>query len=122
MRFLADMGVSWRVVEWLRAAGHEANHLRDEGLQRLPNGGIFRKAAKENRIILTWDLDFSEILALSGTSQVSAVIFRLGNTRSSHVIDRLKRVLAESGEALATGAIVSVEEHRHRVRRLPLGS
>ena len=36
MRFLADMGVSLRVVEWLRSAGHNARHLREEGLQRPP--------------------------------------------------------------------------------------
>ena len=41
MRFLADMGVSQRVVEWLRVGGHDVIHLRDEGLQTLPNGEIF---------------------------------------------------------------------------------
>jgi predicted nuclease of predicted toxin-antitoxin system len=41
MRFLADMGVSQQVIEWLRTTGHDAVHLRDEGLQRLPNGEIF---------------------------------------------------------------------------------
>jgi predicted nuclease of predicted toxin-antitoxin system len=39
MRFLCDMGIGWRVVDWLRQHGHDATHLRDEGLQRLPNGG-----------------------------------------------------------------------------------
>ena len=47
MRFLADMGVSQQVVVWLHTKGHEAVHLRDEGLQRLPNGEIFHKAACE---------------------------------------------------------------------------
>jgi uncharacterized protein (DUF433 family) len=47
MRFLADMGVSQQVVEWLRAHGHDAVHLRDEGLQRLPNDEIFQKAGRE---------------------------------------------------------------------------
>lgn len=47
MRFLADMGVSWRVVQWLRDTGHEATHLREQKLHRLPNGGIFTKAAVE---------------------------------------------------------------------------
>ena len=52
MRFLADMGVSMRVVEWLRSSGHDAVHLRDEGLQKLANGEIFRKATREERIVL----------------------------------------------------------------------
>ncbi len=49
MRFLADMGVSTRVVEWLRKNGHDAKHLREEGLHRMPNGEIFTKAIHENR-------------------------------------------------------------------------
>jgi len=121
MRFLADMGISQAVVTWLREQGHEATHLRDAGLQRLENGAIFTKAIRESRIILTWDLDFTEILALSGRTQVSAVVFRLMNTRSAHVIERLKRVLLESAQDLEEGAIISVEEGRHRVRLLPLG-
>jgi len=44
MRFLADMGVSQRVVTWLQEQGHDATHLRDEGLQQLENGDIFTKA------------------------------------------------------------------------------
>ena len=50
MRFLADMGVSLGVCDWLRQQGHDVVHLRDQGLQRLPNGEIFAKAANEDRI------------------------------------------------------------------------
>ena len=118
MRFLADMGVAQRIVEWLRAEGHEAIHLREEGLQRMPNGEIFKKAVAETRIILTFDLDFGEIVALSKGHRASVILFRLHNTRTPHVIDRLQKVLKHSGEALEQGAIVIVEESRHRTRRL----
>ena len=56
MRFFADMGVSLRVVEWLRNNGHDTKHLREEGLHRMPNGEIFEKAIDENRIIITLTL------------------------------------------------------------------
>lgn len=120
MRFLADMGVSGAVAKWLRSAGHDVLHLRDENLHHLPNGEIFLKADLESRIVLTFDLDFGEILALIGARRVSVVLFRLHNTRSSHVIDRLASVLSDSGEPLEQGAIVVVEESRYRVRRLPI--
>ena len=122
MRFLADMGVSMRVVDWLREAGHDVVHLREKGLQRLPNGEIFRKAHVEQHVVLTFDLDFGEILAHCAGQIVSVVLFRLHNTRTDRVIDRLASVLRHAGAALATGAIVVVEEGRHRVRRLPLGT
>ena len=122
MQFLADMGISMRVVEWLRLQSHDVVHLRDRGLQRLPNGDIFQLALQEKRIVLTFDLDFGEILALSGGNLVSVILFRLHNTRSDHVINRLEFVLQQSSPELARGAIVVVEESRHRIRKLPIGS
>jgi predicted nuclease of predicted toxin-antitoxin system len=114
------MGVSPRLVEWLRSIGHHALHLSEEGLQRLPDEAILRKAASERRVLLTFDLDFGEIVALAGRdAKVSVVVFRLRNTRTAHVIDRLNHVLATSGGALESGAVIVVEEHRHRVRRVP---
>jgi predicted nuclease of predicted toxin-antitoxin system len=121
MRFLADMGVSLQVVEWLRGRGDDVVHLRDQGLERLPNGEIFDKATAEGRIVLTFDLDFGEIVALSRGSRTSVVVFRLRNARAGHVIARLERVLEESSDALARGAVVIVEDGRHRVRQLPVG-
>jgi len=121
MRFLADMGVAVGVVNWLRQNGHDTKHLRDEGLHRIPNGEIFAKAVSENRIIITFDLDFGEIVALSKREKVSIVLFRLHNTRTSHLINRLSAMLEDSADALREGAVVVVEESRHRVRYLPLG-
>ena len=122
MRFLADMGVSTGVVEWLRNQGHDAKHLRDEGLHRMPNGEIFTKAIHENRIIITFDLDFGEIVALAKGKRASIILFRLHNTRTSHLLDRLSAVLKDSAKALEEGAVVVVEESRHRVRYLPPGA
>ena len=84
MRFLADMGVSGRVVSWLREQGHDAIHLRDEGLQRLPDREIFGKAVAEDRVILTFDLDFGEIAALSGGEKCGGVVSRPTKTGAPH--------------------------------------
>ena len=120
LRFLADMGVSQRVVVWLRSQKHEVVHLREKDLQRLEDRAIFAKAAAEQRAILTFDLDFGEIAALSLDVVVSVILFRLHDTTTAHVIDRLRTVLSESRDALLQGAVIVVEESRHRVRRLPI--
>jgi predicted nuclease of predicted toxin-antitoxin system len=122
MRFLADMGVDIRIVQWLRQTGHDAIHLRDEGLHRIPNGEIFLKAISENRIIITFDLDFGEIVALSKGQKGSVILFRLHNTRTPHLISRLTTVFRDCARALQEGAVVVVEESRHRVRLLPIGT
>lgn len=101
--------------------GHDAIHLRDEGLHRMPNGEIFNKGITENRVILTFDLDFAEIAALTGGEKTSVILFRLKNTRSPNVIKHLSKVLQDSVDDLEKDAVVVVEEFRHRVRYLPIG-
>ena len=90
------MGVAQRIVKRLRNEGHDAVHLREERLHRLPNGAIFEKAYAESRVVLTFDLDFGEIIAISGGKSVSVILFRLHNTRTPHVMERLKKVLKDS--------------------------
>lgn len=121
MRFLTDMCVDVRIVRWLQEQEHDATHLRDEGLHRMPNGEIFKKAINEDRVVITFDLDFAEIAALTEGKKASVILFRLRNTRAPHVIERLSTVLEYSSEALEKGAVVVVEESRHRVRFLPIG-
>ena len=121
MQFLADMGIDQRIVDWLRSKGHDAVHLREQRLHRLSDTDIFVKAIAENRIILTFDLDFGEILALAGADVVSVILFRLNNTRTPFVQTRLATVLTADEAALRRGAIIVVEDGRHRVRDLPLG-
>jgi len=121
VRFLADMCVDVRIVKWLLQNGHDATHLRDQGLQRMPNGEIFEKAIREDRIIITFDLDFGEIAALTKSWRTSVILFRLKNTRTLHVIERLSSVIERFEDALKRGSIITVEETRCRVRHFPMG-
>jgi predicted nuclease of predicted toxin-antitoxin system len=119
MRFLADACVAVRVAAWLREQGHDAVHVRELGLQHLADPEVFALAAREQRVVLTFDLDFGEIVALSGRRGSGVVVMRLRDTTTRHVVARLQDVLAAVSDALAAGAIVVVEKSRHRVRFWP---
>lgn len=120
MRFLADMGVSPATVAFLRENGHDAIHLADEGLHRLPDPQILEKARAERRILLTHDLDFSDLVAVSGVRLPSVILFRLRAMRPKHVNHYLQETIAHQADALAQGAIVSITESQVRIRELPL--
>jgi predicted nuclease of predicted toxin-antitoxin system len=120
MRFLADMGISPKAVALLRTLGHDATHLQEQGLERLPDSAILTKALVEERILLTHDLGFGELLAASGARLPSAIIFRLRNMHPSHVNHSLNQILARYRVELAQGAVVSVTEGQIRLRSLPV--
>jgi len=120
MRFLGDMGVSPVTIGKLRLMGYEAVHLVEERLERLPDAEICIKAKAENRIILTFDLDFAELLALSGDDLPSVVLFRLKNAHPNIVLEKLLSVLPVCAPALESGAIVTIQDNRYRLRRLPI--
>jgi predicted nuclease of predicted toxin-antitoxin system len=120
MKFLADMGVSMTVIQALREQDYDAIHLREQRLQRLPDPTILIKAKQENRIILTFDLDFSELLAINRENLPSVVIFRLQKTIPRFVADRLLESLPLYKENLTQGAILIIEDSRYRLRHLPI--
>ena len=120
MKFLADMGLARSTVAFLRARAHDAVHLRDQGLERLSDREIVEKAVAEGRVILTHDLDFGRIVAVSGATVPSVITFRLQDMRPAQVNRYLAKVLERFTAELEAGALVSVNERAIRVRPLPV--
>ncbi len=114
------MGISPRTVDELRQHGHDAVHLVEQGLERFVDRDILVKARNEGRILLTVDLDFAQLSALSGEPFPSVILFRLGNVSREVLEVRLAEVLSQCAEDLETGAIVSVRDEAFRVRSLPI--
>jgi predicted nuclease of predicted toxin-antitoxin system len=121
MRFLADAGVSPKTVEFLKQLGHEVAHVRTLGLQRAADAGVVARARTDSSVVLTFDLDFGDVLAVGVLDKPSVILFRLADERADSVNRRLATVLAERLAELEAGALILVEDSRYRVRKLPIG-
>lgn len=121
MKFLLDMGLARSTAAFLREKGHDAVHLREKGLQRLPDEEIIAKARQESRVIITHDLDFGRLIALSQDRLPSVITLRLDNMQPEYVNHYLTEVSNQFTPELETGALVSVNEQAIRVRPLPIG-
>lgn len=120
MRFLADMPISRSTAEYLRTNGHDVVHLSDIGLKKASDKEITKLALRENRTILTMDLDFAAILATSKANLPSVIIFRLKDNRPAIVNALLGKGLSSIEDDLQKGIIAIFEETRIRTKRLPI--
>src|SRR5690554_6542810 len=99
------MGISPASVDYLRESGHSAVHLRDEGLSRLSDEAILKKARDERYVLLVHDLDFGELLAAGSGRLPSVVVFRLRDMRPQNVNRHLESLLDEHQRELETGVM-----------------
>ena len=122
LRFLADMGISPRCIEWLRMKGYDALHLYEQRLHKLSDGEVLLKAKDEQRILLTMDLDFARLVSKAGTDDLpTVVIFRLSDQRPQTVYARLIAALPDIERVMKQcNSIFSVDDKKIRVRRLPI--
>ena len=76
MTFLVDMPSPPALALWLKSQGHDAVHALDLQMDRAPDAEIIGRALTEKQTIVTADLDYSRLLALSRATEPSLVLFR----------------------------------------------
>ena len=119
-RFFLDQAISPKLGEWLRAGGHDAVHVREIGLSRAADVELVALAVQERRVIVTADLDFSRILALSRSHEPGLVLFRSGSLTDADMQSLMERVLERVPEPELHRSVVVLDRRALRIARLPL--
>lgn len=120
LRLLADVNISPLTVEALREAGWNAIRITDERPADTADARILQFARREKRIVVTQDLDFSDLVALGGHEQPSLITIRVSDPAPETVTSRLLSVLPRIQEDLRTGVAVTIDDESIRVRFLPI--
>ncbi|MGL4608733.1 MAG: DUF5615 family PIN-like protein [Trueperaceae bacterium] len=120
MNLLLDMNLSPEWSKFFTEKGYPTNHWATLGQITAPDTDILSYAKVQSQVILTFDLDFTDLLAASGSSTPSVVILRTRTLKAEKLQARLLEVLSQCQEDLESGAVVIVEDAKVRVRTLPI--
>lgn len=102
-RFLVDNQLPAALARWMRAQGHEAEHVLDLNLGQSPDTLIWQRAAALGAVIVTKDEDFAQLTILRPDA-VAVVWLRVGNCRTSVLLASVERLWPEIIRQLDAGA------------------
>lgn len=120
MKFLIDMPLSPTLAGWLRDQGHDAVHAVDLGLARAPDTEVLARAKEQDRTIVTADLDYPRLLALTQSERSGLILFRDGDWRDAEIVKRMADLLRLLPESDLARSVIVVERDRIRRRKLPI--
>jgi predicted nuclease of predicted toxin-antitoxin system len=120
MKLVVDMNLSPLWVEALRQVGHDAVHWSQVGDARASDREIMAWARARDRVVLTHDLDFTAVLALTRAYGPSVIQIRTQDVMPDVIGAIVLRVLRDHEQAIEQGAIVSIDHAAARVRILPI--
>jgi predicted nuclease of predicted toxin-antitoxin system len=116
MRFLVDENLPVDVAELLRREGHDVVYLPHTGSRGASDEEVWRLAAREERSILTRDLDFP---MPDSPRPPGLILLRLPDTFTREQIARvMSEFIASAAFRRVAGTITVVSPGRVRVRNL----
>jgi len=117
MRFLADESCDFRVIRALRAAGHDVLAIIETAPGTVDEV-VIEMAAREDRIFLTEDRDFGQLVYAATKSTPGVILLRFPSSMRSQLPAVILDLIEQHSEKLAHHFVV-VQPGRVRFGAMP---
>lgn len=119
MKLLIDMNLSPQWVEVFEPQGWQALHWSMVGDPRATDRVIMDWARVNGYVVFTHDLDFGTLLAVTHANGPSVIQVRTQDVMPGHLESLVVKILRENESELESGALITVDENKSRLRILP---
>jgi predicted nuclease of predicted toxin-antitoxin system len=119
LRFFCDQCVPVEISHTLRLAGHNVMNLRQALPVRAPDPDVIAKARELDRVLISLNGDFSDIVAYPPGEHGGVMAIQLHNHPEiiPQLMDRMTTFLAaHPAQEFYRGKLFIVEVHRVRIR------
>lgn len=115
MKFLLDESADYPLASFLISLGHDIKTIVDDYSFALEDREVLSLAQKEQRILITNDRDFGELIFRYHLPHTGVILLRLGNESLDTKKSLLEKVLIDYKEYLSEFIVVT--EHTIRIRK-----
>ncbi len=115
--FKRDENLPVEAAQLFTDAGCNASHALDQGLRGATDQELIDKCKSESRVLITLDLDFSDIRAYPPADYTGIIVLRLGRQDKPQVMSVLSQLAPTAAASDIVGALWIVDATTIRVRR-----
>jgi predicted nuclease of predicted toxin-antitoxin system len=116
MRFKLDENFGSRTAGLFRLRGHDVATVREQELAGCSDEGLFEVCAREDRCLVTLDLDFADVVRFPPAQSSGIAVIRLPRNPSLDLLGRLvAKMLSALDAESVLGRLWVVEVTRIRI-------
>jgi predicted nuclease of predicted toxin-antitoxin system len=116
MRFLTDENIYPPMVAVLRELGHDVFDIKEQQLFGIDDDQVIKMAHEQNRILITLDKGFSNILLYQPGTHPGIIVLRVWRLTITKATDILRHFIEGISEVRLAGKLAIVEPSRVRFR------
>jgi predicted nuclease of predicted toxin-antitoxin system len=117
MKIKLDENLPTDIAEVLTARGHDVHTVPEESMAGYEDQFIFDAALREGRMLMTQDLDFSDIRKFEPGTHPGVVLIRLRDPSRRQLVNRMQQILRTESIEQWTGCFVVISDQKLRIRR-----
>lgn len=119
MRVKLDENIPLQLVPILQKLGHDVDSVRDENLAGGTDEQIWRAAQREERFLVTQDLDFSDVRKFIPGTHFGVLLIRVRTPERLVLVKRIEKLFQNEFVNRWTGCFVVLTERKVRVKWPP---
>jgi len=118
IKFFIDENISFKVTKYLRNLGYDAVDVRDLNLKGVRNSDLLKVLIQQERIFITFDLDFSNLYNPMIKEVKGIIILRTRRFSSNYINRILNNFLTSHNIENIKNKLVIVTDTEIRIREI----
>ncbi len=117
MKVKLDENIPVRLAGDLAILGHDVDTVASEGLKGKPDGEVWSAVRRDERFLITQDLDFSDIRQFQPGTHPGLLLVRLREPGANALLSRIHTVVESEGLDSFARCFVVLTDRKLRIRR-----